>query len=69
MPNILLKSGKNLPQTILPSLRSLFSDSLLGLLLDLMVRRRFEMLHILIHLLMGGICAFEATNLPSSNRF
>ena len=40
--------------------------ALLGLLLDLMVSRRIEVLQILIYLLMGWICAFEYTSLSAS---
>lgn len=40
--------------------------ALLGLLLDLIVSRRIEVLQILIYLLMGWICAFEYTSLSAS---
>lgn len=43
-----------------------WSLALLGLLLDLIVSRRIEVLQILIYLLMGWICAFEYTSLSAS---
>ncbi len=40
--------------------------ALLGLLLDLIVRYRIEVMQILIYLLMGWICVFEYTSLRAS---
>ncbi len=43
-----------------------WSLALLGLLLDLLISRRIEVLQILIYLLMGWICAFEYSSLRAS---
>lgn len=43
-----------------------WSLALLGLLLDLIVSRRIEVMQIFIYLLMGWICAFEYTSLRAS---